>query len=538
MKTKVFLLALLLTAILNVTVYAQPAVTQQHAYGGLGGSYTADMKITADGGLIIGGSSFSKKGYDKTKDSYGDYGDFWVVKTDAAGRVLWDKTLGGIDDEVLTSVNQTRDHGYLIGGTSVSGISFDKTGASRGGIDYWVVKLDSNGNKLWDKTLGGSGDDYPHSIDTTSDGGFIIGGASNSPISGEKTSGVFGTSDFWIVKLDSSGNIQWDKTIGGNGDDQLYSLKQTRDGGYILGGNSTSGISGNKTEKVRGPIDFWIVKTDATGNVVWDKTLGGNGGENLRSIIQTADGGYLAGGISDSNLSGDKTKRSRGGTDYWIVKLDAAANVLWDNTFGGFKADELSAVQQTKDSGYILTGSSPSDASIDKTESARTAGLPDYWVIKTDKGGNKQWDKTIGGAGLDYSYAVSEYKRNNYVVAGRSTSSVSYDRTKRLKGSCDYWIVLLNYTKPAVSIAATTVVSANESKVADNNFIIYPNPSKDIIYVQSTGKAAFVLTNQSGKTVLTKIINGNGQISVAHLPAGIYYLQNTATGAKQKIAVE
>ena len=117
-----------------------------------------------------------------------------------------------------------------------------------------------------------------------------------------------------------------------------------------------------------------------------------------------------------------------------MVKLDAAANVLWDNTFGGFKADELSAVQQTKDSGYIITGSSPSDASIDKTESARTPGVPDYWVIKTDKGGNKEWDKTIGGAGLDYSYAISEYKRNNYIVAGRSTSSVSYDRTKPLKG--------------------------------------------------------------------------------------------------------
>ena len=252
MKTKVLFLAFILTTILEIKVCAQPAVIKQHAYGGLGGSYTADMKITTDGGLIIGGSSFAKKGYDKTEDSYGNYGDFWVVKTDAAGNVLWDKTLGGIDDEVLTSVNQTRDHGYLIGGTSVSGISFDKTGASRGGIDYWVVKLDSNGNKLWDKTLGGSGDDYPHAIDTTSDGGFIIGGASNSPVSGEKTSGVFGTGDFWIVKLDSSGNIQWDKTIGGNGDDQLYSLKQTRDGGYILGGNSTSGISGSKTEKVRG----------------------------------------------------------------------------------------------------------------------------------------------------------------------------------------------------------------------------------------------------------------------------------------------
>lgn len=210
----------------------------------------------------------------------------------------------------------------------------------------------------WQNTIGGNGHDYLQSIQQTTDGGYILAGHSQSNISGDKTENNIGGSDYWLLKTDAEGNIQWQNTIGGNNADNLYSIKQTADGGYILGGWSNSDISGDKTENSNGGWDYWIVKTDATGNIQWQNTIGGSGSDELYCIQQTADGGYILGGNSDSNISGDKTENSIGGLDwdYWIVKTDASGNVQWENTIGGTLTDRLKSVQQTIDGGYILGG--------------------------------------------------------------------------------------------------------------------------------------------------------------------------------------
>ncbi len=238
----------------------------------------------------------------------------------------------------------------------------------------------------WQNTIGGNNSDYPEAMFHTSDNGLIIGGNTFSGISGDKTEATFGMGDFWIVKTDENGLIEWQNTIGGAGLENFYSLMQTTDGGYIIGGESSSGISGDKTESQIGYSDYWIIKLDVSGNIVWQNTIGGTGFNNLRAVEQTFDGGFIAGGFSTSGVSGDKTEASYGSYDYWILKLDPLGNIEWQNTIGGSSADYLSEIHQLADGGYIVGGYSGSGISGDKTEICN--GLHDYWIVRLDNMGN------------------------------------------------------------------------------------------------------------------------------------------------------
>ena len=171
---------------------------------------------------------------------------------------------------------------------------------------------------------------------------------------------------FIIINSYSQTVIEWQNTIGGGGNDRLFSMQQTFDGGYILGGFSNSNISGDKTENSNGSYDYWVVKTDILGNIQWQNNIGGSGLDNLFSIQQTFDGGYILGGFSNSNISGDKTENSSGSFDYWIIKLDITGNIQWQNTIGGRGDDKLYSLQQTSDGGYILGGNSTSGLSGNK----------------------------------------------------------------------------------------------------------------------------------------------------------------------------
>ena len=328
----------------------------------------------------------------------------------------WDKRFGGTSNEALHSLQQTADGGYILGGESNSGISGDKTEDSRGGSDYWVVKIDANGVKQWDKRFGGTTFDQLNSLQQTADGGYILGGWSNSGIGGDKTEDSRGVSDYWVVKIDANGVKQWDKRFGGTDYDNLISLQQTADGGYILGGGSSSGIGGDKTEDSRGSNDYWVVKIDANGVKQWDKRFGGTDEDFLLSLQQTEDGGYILGGNSNSGIGGDKTEEVLGLQDYWVVKIDANGIKQWDKRFGGTSNEGLHSLQQTADGGYILGGTSNSGIGGDKTEDSwgGNGGAADCWVVKIDANGVKQWDKRFGGTGSDILSLFS--KRQTVVI--------------------------------------------------------------------------------------------------------------------------
>ncbi len=324
-------------------------------------------------------------------------------------------------------------------------------------------------------------------------------------------------------------------------DDFLTSLQQTTDGGYIIGGFSFSNKSGEKSENSKGRDDFWVIKVDGNGNIQFDKTIGGSEADDLSSLQQTSDGGYILGGHSFSNISGDKTENSRGDfgfPDYWIVKLDSKGNIQFDKTMGGTDLDILTSLQQTRDGGYILGGRSFSNASFEKSENARGIGDDDFWIVKLDKNGNKQFDKTIGGTDFDECFSIKEKSSNHYVAGGHSLSNVSGDKTSRSKGLFDYWIVDVVFKTATQTVEATTEDSAAAVKIPSATFFVYPNPAKDVLHIRNAGAAMVTLTNASGKTTLTQTISGNADINISNLQPGIYFLKNQTTGEVRKVVME
>ena len=293
---------------------------------------------------------------------------------------LWDSTLGGSGNEPLYALQPTTDGGYIMGGITTSGVSGDVTGSSRGLRDFWVVKVDALGAKQWDKTYGGSSYDELYDLVPTADGGYLLGGASMSDISGDKSEASKGFDDYWVVKIDAQGNKQWDRTIGGNGTDYLYGVRQTADGGYLLAGNSYSGVGADKTEPSRGNVDIWVVKLNPLGQKIWDKTYGGSGSDyyGFKCLTLTLDGGFVLGSFSDSGVSGEKTQPSWGGSDgdYWVLKLDALGTKQWDRTIGGNLSERPAKIVQTADGGYFVAGSSASGISGNKTEPNRGPFMP------------------------------------------------------------------------------------------------------------------------------------------------------------------
>ena len=492
----------ILLLIFTTTTHAQE-IEWQKSFGGDSVDILNSIQQTSDGGYILGGNSNSLISGDHTEPSHG-LGDYWVLKLDATGNIQWQNTIGGDFDDDLRYIQQTTDGGYILGGFSESSISGDKTENSQGNFDYWVIKLYPSGNIQWQNTIGGNDVDWLQSIQQTIDGGYILGGWSVSDISGDKTENNHDSTlthpDYWVVKLDAMGNIQWQNTIGGNSMDQLTSIQQTADGGYILSGWSYSNISGDKTENSIGVSDYWVVKLDSIGNIQWQNTIGGNLHEVSPIIKQTTDGGYILGGYSGSGISGDKTESNNGGEDYWVLKLDTIGNIQWQNTIGGKFVDQLSSIQQTTDGGYILGGLSMSNISGDKTENCH--GLSDYWVLKLDDIGNIQWQNTIMGIERDELYSVHQTTDGGYILGGNSDSYISDDKTTYPRGNDDYWVIKL--TDKFNVINGKLYNDVNNNTIQDAGEAGLTNI---MITEQNTGRIVF--SEQYGKYRLTVLDSGN-----------------------------
>ncbi len=298
-----------------------------------------------------------------------------------AHAVKFAKTYGGTNSEVAYSVQQTSDGGYIVAGN----IYYSATGNS----DIALIKMDANGNVQWAKAYEGGNAEWPYFILHTSDGGYIVAGWT-IPIPG-------GYWDIIVFKTDASGNLQWAKIYRGMNHDNVYSVQQSSDGGYIIAGSTFGGI--------------FLIKTDANGNIQWAKTYGGTGIDWAYSVQQTSDGGYIVAGYTASF--------GAGGYDVFLIKTDANGNVQWAKTYGGTNGDYANSVQQTSDGGYIVAGFTASFG----------AGYTDVFLIKTDANGNIQWAKTYGGTDEDWAHSVQQTSDGGYIVAGytRSFGAGGYD---------------------------------------------------------------------------------------------------------------
>ncbi|PSR55163.1 hypothetical protein AHMF7605_17440 [Adhaeribacter arboris] len=435
-----FLFLVLLSSYCSASVAWAQSKQWDKTLGGSAAEALTTMIVTPDGGYLLGGTSTSGAGKDKTQPSRGE-ADYWIVKVNSSGNIVWNKTIGTSGYDYFEDLITTPDGGYLVGGSTLSDMNGDKTGKSKGGFDYWIVKLDAAGNKVWDKTIGGNSSDYFQAMVATQDGGFLLGGSSFSGKSGDKSQAGRGglDRDYWVIKIDENGKKVWDKTITGDSDDRLAEVMATPDGGFLLGGNSYSDIGYNKTGESRGVDDYWVVKLDSTGTQVWDNTFGGGATDNLYNLALTQDGGYLLGGYSESGLQGDKTSSGKGGADLWIIKVDSTGNKIWDKTFGSRDYDYFADLVALPGGGYLLGGTSQGGVGGDKTQISR--GGPDYWVIKINETGNKAWDRTFGGKNSDELQALLSTPDGGYLLGGSSFSGTSGEKSEAGKGESDYWVV-------------------------------------------------------------------------------------------------
>jgi hypothetical protein len=514
-----------------------PGIEWQNTIGGSGIDLLTAIQQTNDGGYMLGGCSFSGISGDKNDTSRG-YVDYWMVKIDSIGNVEWQHTIGGNNYDYLTCIKQTKDEGYILGGSSNSDMSGNKTENNYGDYDFWIVKTDSLGNIQWQNTIGGSLSDDLTSLQLTEDGGYILGGWSESSMSGNKTENNCDTTswpftptkEFWIIKIDSVGNIQWQNTIGGKRNELLIELKQTNDKGYILGGRSQSNISCDKMENNLGALntwDYWIVKIDSSGNIQWQNTIGGNADDMLTSILLCNDEGYILGGFSESNISGDKTENSIGGSmDYWVVKTDSMGTIQWQNTIGGNNLDELRSINHTNDGGYILGGSSFSNISGDKSQNS--IGNGDNWLVRIDALGNIKWDKTVGGNDEDATYSLQQTMDRGYIIASSSKSNMSGDKTENSNGDWDYWIVKLY---------ADTTTGISNLQVTNYDLKVFPNPAKDEITIagyalQNNQPAVLKIYDVMGNEVYhSSVTTLNIKLKTLNFSPGVYFVQ-LQTGAK------
>ena len=370
MKRKNLVMIVIVFALMGLNVSAQQLMFQK-TYGGTSNDQGSCVQQTTDGGYIITGwtSSFGAGNW-----------DVYLIKTNPYGDTLWTKTFGGINDDYGFSVMQTTDMGYIIAGSTIS--------FGSGDYDVYLIKTDSIGDTLWTKTYGGTNVDGAYSVQQTTDGGYILVGST--------TSFGAGNNDVYLIKTNNSGDTLWTRIYGGTGDDEGYSVKQTTDNGYIIAGYSASFGAGN--------YDVILIKSDSLGGVLWKKTFGGIDLDEVFSIHQTTDGGYI--------ITGSTYSYGAGNIDIYLIKTNASGDTTFTKTFGGTNNDAGSSVQQTTDGGYVIIGYTSSFG----------AGGKDVYLIKTNADGDTIWTKTFGGTGDDVGSSVQQTIDGGYILAGRTNS--------------------------------------------------------------------------------------------------------------------
>jgi hypothetical protein len=519
-----YLFLLLLCLLINTSNYAQDILWEK-SYGGIQSEYLFDAQPTADYGFILAGSSLSGKSGNKKQENIKDL-DYWIWKMDEKGDLDWQKSFGGTGSDLLQSIQNTKDGGFILAGTSSSMKGADKKEDNYGQDDFWIIKLNAKGDEEWQKTIGGTGMDKLKTIQQTNDGGYIVGGSSASTISGIKTEINYGNLDYWVLKLDATGNIDWQKSFGGQFVDTLESIITTSDEGFLVGGWSNSPQSGNKEEDAFGEGDYWVLKLDKSGEVMWQRTYGGEDDDYLYMLLEAKDEGYILGGNSNSGATGNKKKSNGKGTDFWILKVTVNGSIDWEATYDFGKTDVLTSIFQNDDGSLLLGGHAKTENLGLKRSDKK--GIDDYIALKITADGEERWRQSVGSSGEEVLSKLVETRDGGYLLAGTSAGEVSRDKNTG-QGRKDFWVVKLKDKEK------------EEDKERYLGLEAFPNPTSsftNVIVNHDFEKGSTSVYDISGKVVqYFEITSRTIPIDMQSLPVGVYIVTITTNVSTESVKI-
>jgi hypothetical protein len=453
---------LALAAALLLPLPLHAVITFERTYGGAGNDWGYSAVQTSGGGYAITGWT----------GSYGaGGGDAYLVRTDSLGDTLWTQTFGGSGYEEGRSVQQTLDGGFIIAGSTTS--------SGAGSDDVYVIKTNASGSPQWTRTVGGTSHDWGNSVQQTTDSGYIVVGSTESFGSGRQ--------DVYLVKTDVNGATSWSRTFGGDSGDYGCSVQQTFDGGYIVAGYTYSFGAGG--------ADFYVIRTNAHGDTSWTKTYGGASLDYGYSIQQTTDSGYI--------ITGYAASYGAGNGDVYLIKIDPDGDTLWTKTFGSAGYDCGLSVRQTADGGYVIAG---------YTQSV------DVYLVKTNAGGDLQWSNIHGDTSYYYwTYSVRQTTDGGYVSAGFANP----------QGTSEYDLYLIKTD----SLGNVGVAEPKGPQAPSLKLQAEPNPCRGqtAISLQLTANSPNRLDvyDAAGQMVLSQPFRTSSfALSTSRLSAGTYFVRS------------
>lgn len=422
--------------------------------------------------------------------------DVWLGKMSTDSTMIWSHVFGGTSNERGNDVQLTPDNGFLITGFTESN-DIDISG-NHGSKDLFVCKTDFGGHLEWFKVFGGTSDEIGNSVLPLADGNFIVAGSTFS--SDGDISQNIGSSDYWIIKLDADGNLIWEKTFGGTGEDRAKKIIQTQDGNFVALGTAFS--NDGDVDNSLGSVDFWLIKIDPNGNLMWNKNFGGSMADQGFDLIETSNGNLVLTGevrSNDGNVVGN-----HGFTDAWIARLTSDGDILWQNSLGGTNVDYFLAIQETDDGGLLATGNTFSD----NGDVSVNLGASDVWLVKLSPNGQLLWEKTIGYDLNEIGNAVIS-SGNDIILWG----GIQVDHLRH--GNSDAYIVKLH--APLTSI----IPLENQMSLS-----VYPNPSQDFIQISNDKIiSSYTLYDITGRKVQEAISKQTDVIiPLLEVPKGKYVL--------------
>jgi hypothetical protein len=425
--------------------------------------FLSQVTTTIDQQYLISGSSIQSKKLSTDNKQNNGY-DLHLIKLNQQGEQIWEKYFSGQNHDFLSTTVATQEGGFLAAGTSYSGKGLDKKDDSKGGTDIWLIRLNEFGDELWQKTIGTQADEEARSVIQTTDFGFFVAGsfvsAQDSKMKG------YGSKDVLIVRLDKNGKELSQLILGGKGLDEVEKMIPTKDGGALLGVYSRSNAGGSKKTENFGEGDYWIIKLSKDGKVEWEKNFGGKGDDHLRTLALTSTG-YLIGGESRSERSGNKSVGIEEGTDLWIISLDERGEEIWQKSYNFKNRDVLMGMSvisgmmedgSGKSKGILLGGYTQAEGRIENDDET-------FWMLYLDQNGNEQWRKHVKGESRKKEERLSDIKLNkdgSIILAGTSAEELGKENWKIVKLG-DKQI---------------------DQLVEKQDIKIYPNPVSDYAYVE------------------------------------------------------